>query len=601
MNEIRNVAVIAHVDHGKTTLVDCLLQHTGMLDRHDRDKVRVMDSNDIEQERGITIFSKIASVQWKGCRINLVDTPGHADFGGEVERVVSMVDAVLLIVDAQEGPMPQTRFVTQKAFARGLKPIVVVNKIDKPAARPDAVTDEVFELFDQLGATNDQLDFPIVYASAIQNISTLTLDDLQEGMGALLDTIIAIAPKPNVDPEGPFQFQVCSLDYNSYVGTMGLGRIQRGRVSSGQRLVQIKDGVQIPAKVLKVMHYEGLDQKEAVEGVAGDIVAIIGIEGVGISDTLCDPDHPEALPQIEVELPTVQISMRVNDSPLAGKEGKFVTSRQLWARLEQECKTNVALRIHETDKANIFLLEGRGELHLSVLFETMRRESYEFAVGKPTVVTKEIDGVLCEPYESLVLDIPVDKQGDVIEMLNNRLGQLQDMQLQGDRYRIVYDIPSRGLFGFRHEFLTLTSGNGIAYHAFSEYKAVSHRTLVDRVLGAMIANQAGVAVGYSLFQLQARGRLFLSPQEVVYEGMIVGLVSRGSDMVVNICKTKQLTNVRASGTDENILLTPPQKITLERAITMICDDELVEITPQSIRLRKIYLKESDRKRHQRSS
>ncbi len=600
LERLRNIAIVAHVDHGKTTLVDRLLQQSGTLGARAREVERVMDSNALERERGITILAKNTALCWRGYRINIVDTPGHADFGGEVERVLSMVDAVLLLVDAVDGPMPQTRFVTDKAFRRGLRAIVVVNKIDRPGARPEWVVDQTFDLFDRLGASEEQLDFPVVYASALRGYASRTADnsDEHEDMEVLFETIVAHVPAPRVDPEGPFQMQISSLAYSSYVGAIGIGRIQQGTVRSNAPAVIVgRDGERRSGRVLQVLGFSGLERVEVPEASAGDIVAITGIEGLRISETLCDPSKVEALPPLAVDEPTVRMSFEISDSPFAGREGRFVTSRQIRERLFRELIHNVALSVEETSDANRFLVSGRGELHLAILIENMRREGYEFCVGRPEVIVKEIEGRRSEPYEQLVVDAPLNAQGAVMQRLGERKGDLLDMRPDGrDRVRLDYRIPARGLIGFRTEFLTLTSGEGLLYHTFESYGPLKPGPIGNRTNGVLIANGPGSSLAYALFNLQERGRLFIGPGEGVYEGMIVGIHARGNDLVVNPMKAKQLTNIRAAGSDENILLTPPVRFDLEQAIEFIDDDELVEVTPKSIRLRKKLLKEHERKR-----
>ena len=603
ISQLRNIAIIAHVDHGKTTLVDQLLQQSGTLGERFGPVERVMDSNDLEKERGITILSKNTALRWNDYRINIVDTPGHADFGGEVERVLSMVDSVLLLVDAQEGPMPQTRFVTQKAFNHGLRPIVVVNKIDKPGARPDWVIDQVFDLFDRLGATDEQLDFPIIYASAINGYASND-DSVREGdMTPLFEAIVEHCPAPDVDPDGSFQMQVSNLDYNSYVGAIGVGRITRGTVKPNQQVVVInRDGETHKAKIGLIYGYHGLDRHEVDSATAGDIVAITGLEAPNVSDTLCDPDAVEILPALSVDEPTVSMTFQVNTSPFAGKEGKYLTSRQLKERLERELIHNVALRVEEGTDPEKFKVSGRGELHLSILLENMRREGYELAVSRPEVIFREVEGEVCEPYEQLTVDIEEDHQGGIMEALGERKGDLSDMVPDGNgRVRLDYIIPSRGLIGFQTEFLTLTSGTGLIYHVFDHYGPAQQGGIAPRHNGALISNGTGKALGYALFNLQERGRLFISPGEEVYEGQVVGLHSRNNDLTVNPLKGKQLTNVRASGSDENIILTPPVNYSLEQALEMIENDELVEITPSAVRVRKRHLKEHERKRASRES
>jgi GTP-binding protein len=598
---LRNIAIIAHVDHGKTTLVDELLKQSGTLGERFGQVERVMDSNDQEKERGITILSKNTAINWGEYRINIVDTPGHADFGGEVERVLSMVDSVLLLVDAQEGPMPQTRFVTQKAFNHGLRPIVVVNKIDKPGARPDWVIDQVFELFDRLGATDEQLDFPIIYASAINGYAGLE-DDVREGdMTPLFEAIVEHCPIPEVDPEGPFQMQVSNLDYNSYVGAIAVGRVTRGTVKPNQQVMVSKyDGEVHRAKIGLVYGYMGLERHEVAQASAGDIIAITGIEAPNVSDTLCDPSHIEALPALSVDEPTVSMTFQVNASPFAGKEGKYLTSRQLKERLERELIHNVALRVEEGTDPEKFKVSGRGELHLSVLLESMRREGYELAVSRPEVIFREVDGEVCEPYEQLTVDVEEQHQGALMEALGARKGELRDMVPDGKgRVRLDYIIPSRGLIGFQTEFMTTTSGTGLMYHVFDHYGPAQHGGIAPRNNGVLISNGQGKVLGFALFNLQDRGRLFVSPGDDVYEGQIVGIHSRENDLVVNPLKGKQLTNIRASGKDDAIALTPPVRLSLEQALEFIEDDELVEITPTAIRLRKRFLKEHERKRASR--
>jgi len=602
--KLRNVAIIAHVDHGKTTLVDKLLQQSGTLGERSGRVERVMDSNELEKERGITILAKNTAIEWNGYRINIVDTPGHADFGGEVERILSMVDSVLLLVDAVDGPMPQTRFVTEKAFKQGLNPIVVVNKVDRDGARPDWVIDEIFDLFDRLGATDEQLDFPIVYASALQGYATLNLEESSSDVFPLLQTLVDVVKPPVVELDGPLQLQISSLDYSTYVGIIGIGRISRGRIEKNQR-VSIVDryGKVREGRVLQIWTFKGLDRQEVDQATAGDIIAIAGIEDLTISDTVCAKDVPEGLPALSVDEPTISMTFQVNDSPFSGREGKYVTSRQLKERLEKELKHNIALRVEETSDPDKFKVSGRGELHLGILIETMRREGFELAVSKPEVIICEMDGVLKEPYEQLVLDVEETHQGSLMQALGKRGGRLVDMVPDGSgRVRLEYIIPSRGLIGFHTGFQTLTSGTGIITHVFDHYGPVmSKESLSQRTEGVLISNAAGKATAYSLWNLQPRGRLFIGPQTEVYEGMIIGIHSRSNDLVVNVTKEKQLTNVRAAGSDENILLTPPIPLTLEYAMEFIEDDELVEFTPQQIRLRKKYLKEHERKRESRKS
>lgn len=594
---LRNIAIIAHVDHGKTTLVDKLLQATQSLSKKETQE-RVMDSNDLERERGITILAKNTAIKWGDHRINIVDTPGHADFGGEVERILSMVDSVLLLVDAVDGPMPQTRFVTQKAFARGLNPIVVINKVDRPGARPDAVIDMVFDLFDSLGANEKQLDFPIVYTSALLGYATLDLNKKTDNMNDLFQTIIDRVPPPDVDEQGAFQMQISTLDYSSYVGTIGIGRVTRGSVRSNMPVCILdREGKSRPGKILQVLEYLGLDRHEVPTASAGDIIAITGIEGLKISDTLCDPLNPEILPVLTVDEPTVSMIFQVNNSPFAGKEGKYVTSRKIRERLDQELLHNVALRVEDTDDADKFKVSGRGELHLSILIENMRREGYELSVSRPVVITKQVDGETHEPYETLAIDVPSEYQGVIMEKLGSRRGELKNMHVDDkNRARLDYVIPARALIGFHTDFLTLTSGTGIMHHVFSHYGLAAKGEIQHRINGVLISNQQGTALAYSLFNLQERGRMLISPQTEVYEGMIVGIHTRDNDLVVNVCKAKQLTNIRASGSDENIILIPPILFSLEQALEFIEDDELVEVTPKSIRIRKKFLKEHERKR-----
>ncbi|MFN4064235.1 MAG: translational GTPase TypA [Parazoarcus communis] len=594
---IRNIAIIAHVDHGKTTLVDQLLRQSGTFRENQQVSERIMDSGDIEKERGITILSKNCAIQYGDTHINIVDTPGHADFGGEVERVLSMVDSVLLLVDAQEGPMPQTRFVTRKALALGLKPIVVVNKIDRPGARPDWVINHTFDLFDKLGATEEQLDFPVIYASGLNGFAMENLEDERKDMRPLFEAILKHVPAPEVDADGPLQLQVCSLDYSTYMGQMGIGRIKRGRIKPNQELVVMYgDENRGKGKVSQVLTFKGLDRSPAEFAEAGDIVLVAGIQQVNIGVTLCDPECLEGLPPIAVDEPTLTMNFMVNTSPLAGREGKFVTSRQIRERLEKELLKNVALRVNFTSDSDTFEVAGRGELHLTILLENMRREGYELAVGRPRVVFKEIDGVKCEPYEMLTVDVEEDHQGGVMEELGRRRGELQDMQPDGKgRVRLEYRIPARGLIGFQGEFLTMTRGTGLASHVFDDYGPMGGQ-MAERRNGVLISQNDGEAVAYALWNLQDRGRMFVSPGEALYEGMIIGIHSRDNDLVVNPIKGKQLTNVRASGTDEAVRLIPPIGLTLESAIEFIADDELVEITPKNIRLRKRHLKENDRKR-----
>ncbi|MGB6007259.1 translational GTPase TypA [Castellaniella sp.] len=601
---LRNVAIIAHVDHGKTTLVDQLLRQSGTFRDNQQVSERVMDSGDIERERGITILAKNCAVEYEGTHINIIDTPGHADFGGEVERVLSMVDGVLLLVDAVEGPMPQTRFVTRKALALGLKPIVVVNKVDRPGARPEFVVNATFDLFDKLGATEEQLDFPVIYASGLSGYAGLT-DDVRSGtMRPLFDAILQYVPQRDDDAEGPLQLQVISLDYSSYVGKIGVGRINRGRLHAGQD-VAIKFGPEsesFKGRVNQVLKFQGLDRVLVDSAEAGDIVLINGIEDIGIGCTLMDPATPEALPMLRIDEPTLTMNFMVNTSPLAGREGKFVTSRQLRDRLDRELKSNVALRVNDTDDDTVFEVCGRGELHLTILLENMRREGYELAVSRPRVMFKEVDGVKCEPYELLTVDVEDSHQGGVMEELGRRKGDLQDMQPDGrGRTRLEYRIPARGLIGFQSEFLTLTRGTGLMSHIFDDYAPVREGGVGERRNGVLISQDDGTAVAYALWKLQERGRMFVSPQDPVYEGMIIGIHSRDNDLVVNPIKEKKLTNVRASGKDEHIDLVPPIALNLEYAVEFIADDELVEVTPKSIRLRKRYLQEHERRRSLRES
>ena len=603
IQQLRNIAIIAHVDHGKTTLVDKLLQQSGTFAAHQQVATRVMDSNDLEKERGITILAKNTAIRWNDYRINIVDTPGHADFGGEVERVLAMVDSVLLLVDAMDGPMPQTRFVTRKAFAHGLRPIVVINKVDRPGARPNWVLDQTFDLFDKLGATEEQLDFPVVYASALNGYAGLTPDVSGGDMTPLFETIIKHVPAPNVDVDGPFQMQVTTLDYSSYVGAIAVGRIKRGRAKPGQNITVIeRNGKTRNGRILQVLGFMGLERTEVPEATAGDIVAITGIEHPHISDTFCDPNAVEALPPLTVDEPTVTMSFEVNNSPFAGKDGKYVTSRQIRERLERELITNVALRVEDTGSPDKFRVSGRGELHLGILIENMRREGYELGVSRPQVITKVVDGVVHEPYESVTLDIEQQHQGVVMEKFGLRKGELLNMEPDGKgRVRLEYLIPSRGLIGFRSEFLTATQGSGLLYSIFDHYGPVKGGELKGRQNGVLISNGVGESVAYALWNLQERGRMFIGPGEDMYEGMIIGIHSRDNDLVVNAMKGKQLTNIRAAGSDEAIVLTPPIQLTLERAIEFIEDDELVEVTPHHIRLRKRFLKETDRKRAERAS
>ncbi|HNQ76179.1 MAG TPA: translational GTPase TypA [Pseudothauera hydrothermalis] len=594
---IRNIAIIAHVDHGKTTLVDQLLRQSGTFRENQQVGERIMDSGEIERERGITILSKNCAIRYGDTHINIVDTPGHADFGGEVERVLSMVDSVLLLVDAQEGPMPQTRFVTRKALALGLKPIVVVNKIDRPGARPDWAINQTFDLFDKLGATDEQLDFPVIYASGLNGFAVEKLEDERKDMRPLFEAILKYVPAPAVDTDGPLQMQICSLDYSTYMGQMGIGRITRGRLKPNQEVVVMYGNENRgKGKISQVLTFKGLERSPAESAEAGDIVLIAGIPQVAIGVTLCEPECPEGLPPIAVDEPTLTMNFMVNTSPLAGREGKFVTSRQIRERLEKELLKNVALRVNDTADSDTFEVSGRGELHLTILLENMRREGFELAVGRPRVVFKEIDGVKCEPYELLTVDVEETHQGSVMEELGRRRGELQDMQPDGKgRVRLEYRIPARGLIGFQGEFMTMTRGTGLASHVFDDYGPMAG-PMSERRNGVLISQNDGEAVAYALWNLQERGRMFINPGETVYEGMIIGIHSRDNDLVVNPIKGKQLTNIRASGSDEAVRLTPPIQLTLESAIEFIADDELVEITPKSIRLRKRHLKETDRKR-----
>ena len=598
IENLRNIAIIAHVDHGKTTLVDKLLSQSGTLDRKDAGAERLMDSNDQEKERGITILAKNTAISWNDYRINIVDTPGHADFGGEVERVLSMVDSVLLLVDAVDGPMPQTRFVTSKAFERGLRPILVVNKVDRPGARPDWVIDQVFDLFDNLGATDEQLDFPIIYASAINGIAGDDAEDMAEDMTPLFKMIAEQVPCPDVDTSGPFQMQISALDYDSYVGVIGVGRITRGELKPNQQVVvKSADGKERKGKVLNVKGYLGLEKVETELATAGDIVCINGIEGLSISDTLCDPEHIEILPPLSVDEPTVSMTFSVNDSPFAGLEGKFVTTRNIKDRLDQELIHNVALRVTQGDTPDKFVVSGRGELHLSVLIETMRREGFEMGVSRPEVVQKIENGDVLEPYEQVVIDVEEQHQGSVMEELGMRKAELTNMEPDGKgRVRLEFIMPSRGLIGFRGTFLTLTSGSGIMTSIFDHYGPVKDGETHSRQNGALISMINGKTAAYALFNIQNRGRLFLGHAVDIYEGQVVGIHSRSNDLVVNPIKGKQLTNVRASGTDEALTLVPPIKHTLEQALEFIEDDELVEVTPESIRIRKKLLTENQRKR-----
>jgi len=602
--KLRNIAIIAHVDHGKTTLVDQLLQQSGTLDMRNAPQERIMDSNDLEKERGITILSKNTAITWNDYRINIVDTPGHADFGGEVERVLSMVDSVLLLVDAVDGPMPQTRFVTQKAFAMGFKPIVVINKIDRDSARPDWVLDKTFDLFDQLGATDEQLDFPVVYASGLNGFAGHDASVREGDMVPLLETIIDKVSAPDVDSEGPFQMQVSTLDYNSYVGVIGIGRIKRGTAKTNMPVIIVdREGNSRKGKLLQILGFHGLERVQVDQASAGDIVAITGIDPLDISDTVCHPDHPEGLAPLSVDEPTISMTFQPNASPFSGKEGKYVTSRNIWDRLQQELKHNVALRVEITEDAEKYRVSGRGELHLSVLIETMRREGYELAVGRPEVIVKiDENGNKTEPYEQLTVDVETDHQGSVMEKLGERRADLKNMEPDGKgRVRLDYIIPARGLIGFRTEFLTLTSGTGLLYNVFDHYGPGIPMSIGQRLNGVLIANGQGKAAGYALISLQERGRLMVTHGQEVYEGMVIGIHSRDNDLTVNPLQGKQLTNVRASGTDENIVLTTPINVTLEYALEFIDDDELVEVTPMSIRIRKKHLLEHERKRASREN
>jgi len=607
LDRLRNVAIVAHVDHGKTTLVDQLLRQSGTVEERGEQVDRLMDSGDIEKERGITILAKNTAIRWTApdgeqWRINIVDTPGHADFGGEVERVLSMVDCVVLLVDAVEGPMPQTTFVTRKALEQGLKPIVVVNKVDRNGARPDWVVDQTFDLFDRLGATDEQLDFPTVFASGLNGWAAMDSETVGTDMTDLFSTIVEHAPKPQLDPEGPLQVQVSALDYDSYVGVIGIGRVHRGAVRKGQQVIVVDtEGKTRKAKLLQPFGFMGLHRVEMDTVSAGDIVAFTGIENLGISDTICDPDTPEALPALTVDEPTLSMTFQVNDSPFAGREGKYVTSRNIKERLDRELIHNVALRVEQLDEADKFRVSGRGELHLSILIETMRREGYELAISRPQVVNKEIDGTLCEPWENLTIDCETDHQGKIMERIGDRKGMLQDMVPDGKgRVRMDFDIPTRGLIGFRGEFLTLTSGSGLMYHVFDRYAPRTTAGIGRRQKGVLISNGTGKAAGFAIFNLQDRAKMFISHAEEVYAGMVVGLNARDNDLTVNPLKGKQLTNVRASGTDEATTLVPPVDVTLEFALEFINDDELVEVTPENIRIRKRYLLEHERKKDMRA-
>jgi GTP-binding protein len=597
---IRNIAIIAHVDHGKTTLVDCLLKQSGTFAAHERLGERIMDSNDIERERGITILAKNCAIEYGGTRINIVDTPGHADFGGEVERVLSMVDGVLLLVDAVEGPMPQTRFVTRKALAQGLRAVVVVNKIDRHGSRPAWVVDQTFDLFDKLGASDAQLDFSVIYASALQGWASTDYTERRPDMSALFEAILTHVPPPAAQADLPLQLQISTLDYNSYVGRIGIGRIRRGVARPGESVaLRFGDQDHGLARIGQVLTFTGLERNPVAEASAGDIVAVTGIESVNIGMTICDPEHPLGLPPISVDEPTLAMNFQVNTSPLAGREGKFVTSRQLRERLYRELQSNVALRVEDTDEPDVLRVAGRGELHLTILIENMRREGYELAVSRPQVLTRIVNGEVHEPYEALTVDIEEAHQGAVMEALGERRADLTDMSLGNGRARLEYRVPARGLIGFQGEFLTLTRGTGLMSHIFDGFAPLKGE-IPDRHNGVLVSNEHGEAVAYALFNLQERGRLFVAPGEKLYEGMIIGIHSRDNDLVVNPIKTKKLTNIRAAGKDDAILLTPPIELTLEYAVEFIADDELVEVTPTSIRIRKRFLKEQDRKRAARS-
>ena len=598
MKNIRNIAIIAHVDHGKTTLVDQLLRQSGTFRANQQVEERVMDSNDLEKERGITILAKNTAIEYNGYHINIVDTPGHADFGGEVERVLGMVDCVVLLVDAQEGPMPQTRFVTKKALALGLRPIVVINKIDKPSARASWVIDQTFELFDSLGASDEQLDFPIVYASGLSGFARLEEDGSETDMRVLFETILKHTPEPSGDADAPLQLQISQLDYDNYTGRLGIGRILNGQIRPGMQVAVMNHETQIATgRINQLLGFKGLERVPQEEAEAGDIVIISGIDEIGIGVTICDKENPIGVPMLSVDEPTLTMDFMVNTSPLAGTEGKFVTSRQIRDRLTRELLTNVALRVEDTADADVFRVSGRGELHLTILLENMRREGFELAVGKPRVVFREIDGQKCEPYENLTVDVPDENQGAVMEELGRRRGELTNMESDGNgRTRLEYHIPARGLIGFQGEFMTLTRGTGLMSHVFDDYAPVKP-DMPGRHNGVLVSQEQGEAVAYALWNLEDRGRMFVSPNDKIYEGMIIGIHSRDNDLVVNPLKGKKLTNVRASGTDEAVRLTPPIKLTLEGAVEFIDDDELVEITPQSIRLRKRYLSELERRRH----
>ncbi|MBF0358071.1 MAG: translational GTPase TypA [Magnetococcales bacterium] len=603
IRKLRNIAIIAHVDHGKTTLVDKLLQQSGTLETRGKIQERVMDSNALEKERGITITSKNTAIDWNGYRINIVDTPGHADFGGEVERVLSMVDSVLLLVDAVEGPMPQTRFVTQKAFALGYKPIVVINKIDRDGARPDWVMEQTFDLFDRLGATDEQLDFPVIYASALEGFATTDLAVPNSDMNPLFETIVSHVSHPDVDPDGPFQMRISSLDYNNFTGLIGVGRVQRGSIKSNTMVSVINsEGKSRSARMLQIFGFLGLDKVETTSATAGEIIAFTGIDKLGISDTICHPDCEEPLEVLTVDEPTITMTFQVNNSPLAGKEGKFVTSRQIRERLYREAEHNVALRIAETEDPDKFKVSGRGELHLGILIETMRREGFELGVSRPEAIISVVDGKEMEPYEQLTVDVEDTHQGSIMEALGERRGDLKDMIPDGKgRVRLDYEIPARGLIGFQTEFRTMTSGTGLMYHVFDKYGPKVPINIGQRKNGVLIAKEAGKSVAFALWNLQERGRHLIGSGEAVYEGMIISINNRNDDLVVNPLKAKQLTNIRASGTDESISLTPPIRLSLEQALEFIDDDELVEVTPKSIRLRKKLLKEHERKKTKREA
>jgi GTP-binding protein len=601
MQNLRNIAIIAHVDHGKTTLVDKLLEQSQTFDERFKATDRMMDSNDLEKERGITISSKNTAIRWNDYRINIVDTPGHADFGGEVERVLSMVDSVLLLVDAQEGPMPQTRFVTKKAFEQGLHPIVVINKIDKPAARPDYVIDKIFDLFDELGATDEQLDFPIIYASAVNGYANLEDDKRDGDMTPMFEQIVKYAPEPQESEQGDMQMQIISLDYSSFVGAIGIGKVNRGVIKKNMAAVLIdKDNNKRNVKISGLMGFIGLERFDIEEAKAGDIIAITGIDNIGISDTICDPATVEKLPNLSIDEPTLSMAFKVNDSPFAGLDGKFITSRNIRDRLDKELIYNVALRVENTEDPAEFLVSGRGELHLSVLIETMRREGYELAVGRPKVIEKEIDGVVCEPFELLTVDVESQHQGTVMEKLGERKAELKDMSPDGNRVRLEFSIPSRGLIGFRTEFLTATTGTGLMYSTFEDYKPKKEGVIGQRLNGSLISMNQGKAVAYAIFNLQKSGKFFIEHGTDVYEGMVVGIHSRDNDLVINTLKGKQLTNVRASGSDDAVVLVPPIKLDLEQALEFIDNDELVEVTPNNIRIRKRLLTENERKRAKKS-